>query len=111
MAVRQTDPYSIMQGDQYKIPFSITDAKGRVLTDEQLDDVEICVGLIKYHKPDIVYNSLLQTWDFPLLQSESFRIAEEKVPVKIRVKTVDNEIIGIDLGKINVFESISKEEL
>ena len=24
----------IMQGDQYKIPFSITDAKNRVLTDE-----------------------------------------------------------------------------
>ena len=101
----------IMQGDQYKIPFSITDAKNRVLTDEQLSDVEICVGLIKYHKPDVVYNSLLQVWEFPLTQQQSFRIAQTKVSVKIRVKTIDNEIIGIDLGKINVFQSTSKEEL
>lgn len=111
MAVKQNDSFSIMQGDQYKIPFSITDAKGQILTDEQLDDVEICVGLIKYHKPDVVYNSLLQVWEFPLVQEQSFRIAQEKVPVKIRVKTIDNKIIGIDLGKINVFQSISKEEL
>ena len=36
--------YTIMQGDQYSIPFEIRDRDGNVLTDELVGDVEVVIG-------------------------------------------------------------------
>ena len=101
--------WTLMQGDQYKIPFYLTDGKNRVLSDQYIKDIEICIGKVRHRYPEITYNEEQQVWEFPLSQKESFSFTRCYAPVQIRIQTYDDEVVGLNLGEMKIFNSISKE--
>ena len=103
---------AIMQGDNYEIPFTIKDENGESLTNGELLSVEFAVGNLIKTTPEIYYDSSKNKWKFPLTQEEAFSF-EGGAPVtaQIRVKFNNGDIVGAEVGFINVVESISKGEL
>jgi len=104
------DNPSIMQGDQYGIPFNITDGEDIAITPETASDIEIAIGQIvkRYSTGEIEFNN--DYWIFPLTQSETFMLQYPQ-DVQVRVKFLNGEIIGERFGKIDITESKSKEVL
>ena len=105
---------SIMQGDQYGIPFTIRDGEGNVLTEEDLEDVEIVIGSVKKRlaNGEIQYRKADQAFVFPITQQESFSMFYRKQRAQVRVKfRGTGEVAGKDLGDMLLDMSVSKEAL
>lgn len=105
---------SVMQGDQYGIPFEITDKDGNLLTDASVDDVEIVIGDMRKTLADgeITYSEADGAFLFPLTQKESFAMAERTQRVQVRVKIAGTDtVIGEDLGHVQITYAKSKEVL
>lgn len=102
----------MMQGDQYNIPIEILAEDGA--TDPTLfQDVEIVFGsLVKtMAKEQISYDAEGKVFLFPLSQKESMNMPQ-KVKVQVRVKLNGSEdVIGCDLGEIDVAKTMSKAVL
>ena len=105
---------SVMQGDQYGIPFEITDKDGNLLTDVSVDDVEIVIGDVRKTLADgeITYSEKEGAFLFPLTQAESFGMIERTQRVQVRVKLAGTDtVIGEDLGHVQITYAKSKEVL
>lgn len=102
--------FKMMQGDQYGIPFTFTDDDGQLITVEDLDDVEIVLGKLnkRYSQNEIAYDE--GTFIFPISQDESFSLGRF-VGGQVRLKFKSGNVIGEDLGTIDVLASRSKERL
>ncbi|MBQ5900231.1 MAG: hypothetical protein IIW86_00060 [Clostridia bacterium] len=102
----------MMQGDQYNIPIEILADDG--VTDPTVfDDVEIVIGpLVKTMvKEQISYDTERKVFLFPLLQKESMNMPQ-KAKAQVRVKLNGSEdVIGVDLGEIDVAKTMSKAVL
>lgn len=102
-------------GDQYSIPFRITDCKGRSLTEDIVTDVVIKIGSIvkSYEKHSISYDSENDVWLFPITDKETKELyklsrtfgADETIPLQVKVK-VGNDIILNDVVDFEVKKSI-----
>lgn len=105
---------TIMQGDQYAIPVEIKDVDGTPANGETFADVEIVVGSVRrtMSAGEIVYDPNQAAFLFPLTQAETFAMRDQPQIMQIRVKTVDGNVLGVNLGgTIIVIGSKSKEEL
>lgn len=105
---------TIMQGDQYAVPVEIKTADGTPANGETFADVEIVVGSVRrtMSAGEIVYDPNQAAFLFPLTQTETFALRDQPHIMQIRVKTVEGDVLGVNLGgAIIVIGSKSKEEL
>lgn len=99
----------MLQGDSYALPISIA-VDGGVADNSCFADVEICVGALRktIAANEIKYDTARQVFLFPLTQEETMAMSYKQL-VQVRVKLKDSgNVIGVDLGQINVGQSISK---
>lgn len=98
---------SMMQGDAYAIPFTITDS-GEELDLSAIHCIEFCVDNIRKNYPeDVIYKSDTGEFLFPITQEETFKL-KGKAHCQIRVHYTSGNVIGTDASNIPVRESISK---
>ena len=104
---------TIMQGDQYAIPFEILTADGTPANGDTFADVELVVGALRKTMSGgaIVYDADQGAFLFPLTQEETFAMRDQRYTAQLRVKTITGEVVGQDLGVIIVDVSKSKEIL
>lgn len=102
----------MMQGDSYNIHIEILADDG--VTDPTVfEDVEIVIGsLVKsMAKGQISYDESEKVFLFPLSQKETMNMPQ-KVTVQARVKlNGSGNVIGIDLGEIDIKKTLSKAVL
>lgn len=102
----------MMQGDSYKVPIEILVDDG--ITDASLfDEVEIVIGsMVKTLSSGVVtYDYNNKVFLFPVSQKESMNLGS-KVKAQVRVKPKNTEnVIGIELGMIDVAKTLSKAVL
>lgn len=103
----------IMEGDQYGISIRIKDKCGTLITNEHVEDVEVCIG--KYTKTYasgvVTYDSEKDVFVYPLTQEESFNFNSNSVACQVRVKFEGGDIIGEGCDRIDIVPSKSKERL
>ena len=100
----------IMQGDEYPIYFAVTKDELPVNINE-VEVVEVTIGNLKKKYPEtITYDKTTGNFSIYLTQKETFGFSGEQ-EMKVRVKFVDNNVIGTDVVKIEVTPSTSKEIL
>lgn len=101
----------MMQGDSYGLEIEIRDSENQVVTDASVSDVEIAIGTIKktYKSGKVLFSN--GKWIIPLKQEETFRFPKTGVKAQVRVVWANGNVEGCSLGRISVFESISKEVL
>lgn len=102
----------IMQGDQYAIPI-IGKQNGKPLDMDTIDEIEFTVGKLRKLYPGEVVLDEEGRFLFPLTQQETFAVQRSSQHVQIRVKFKGDPpvVVGVDVGRINVDESVSKEVL
>lgn len=102
----------MMQGDSYKIPIELLADDG--VTDPTVfDEVEIVIGsMVKTMSSGaITYDQESKVFLFPVSQKETMNLPQ-KVNAQVRVKlNGSNDVIGVDLGKIDVSKTMSKAVL
>lgn len=99
----------MMQGDSYKIPIEIL-AEDGVVDPTVLSEVEVVLGrLVKtLSSGAISYDASKQEFLVPVSQKETMYMPQT-VRAQVRVKLKDSEdVIGIDLGEIDVTSTLSK---
>lgn len=101
---------AIMQGDQYELPFKLKDETGNTITAAAIDKIEMVIGdITKYYPDSITFNSVAETFNFPLTEEETFKLKANPALTQIRVLFKDTGIVlGKKCGFINVSESASK---
>lgn len=104
-----------MQGDAYALSVKIFDGDRKVVTPNDVRDVEMCVGSLRktYKNHEIIFDGENEKneWKFPLSQEETFDMLPSRVRAQVRVVWASGDVEGIDLGYIHVAESMSKEVL
>ena len=103
----------MMQGDSYGRLITIRNANDVVITEADVEDVEITIGFLKkkYSTGEVLYRKDVERWVFPMEQGETFRFPAMRVKGQVRVKFKNGDTEGASLGFVNVFESASKEVL
>lgn len=100
----------IMQGDEYPISFKIK-MHGKPIDINTIEMVEFVIGEMVKKYPDIVYyDADSSKFKVFLSQEETFAISKS-IPVQVRVKFNSGDVVGEDLGTINIIKSLSKEVL
>ncbi len=102
---------TIMQGDQYAVPFAITGRNGDPVTAEDISALEVVIGTLRKTTPEVTYNAETGMWDFPLTQAESFALEAKPEKAQLRVKFPDGSVIGTNAGLVLVVPSASREVL
>ena len=102
---------NIMQGDGYSIPVSIKNGTS-ALADTDVLDVEISIGRISkcFSYDEIHYDSSSETWYMPVTQEETLSLCGP-MPMQVRVKFPNGDVVGTSLGRIDVLMSLSREVL
>lgn len=101
----------IMQGDAYDLGIEIFDDNGKMVTPDDVSDVEIVIAHMSksYANKEIKYGE--SVWLFPLTQEESFAIMPSKPKAQVRIKWKTGEVDGTKIDLSSVDESSSKEVL
>lgn len=98
----------MMQGDAYAVPFVIRQG-GTAVTPQMVTAVELTIGTLSRVWPgEVSYDEKKGQWLFPLTQEQTMAFAEGKVPTQVRVKFLDDRVVGAQGAAINVVESASK---
>lgn len=101
----------MMQGDSYGLPVELKTVGEKAITPDDVSDIEITVGYLtkRYSSGDVWFDYDSGTWIFPLSQEETFAYPASRVKAQARVAWKDGGVNGVELGRINVAESISRE--
>ncbi len=101
----------MMQGDSYNLGIRILNNAGRLVTPEDVKDVEITIGHLRktYMNSELLYKDGL--WLFPLSQQDTFRYWPSSVKAQVRVVWANGVVEGKPLYGVRIDESISKEVL
>ena len=102
----------IIKGEQYAIPFDITDTDtGEPITDEDVDGVRIALGhqVETYPDGNLVYSQEDQQWLFPMSQCNTYSILESEVSYQVQVK-IDGEIFSSDKVRTIIGETMFRKE-
>jgi len=102
----------MQQGDQYYLPFQVTDSEGNAITPDTCADFKMKVGTL----PEKSYGAgtlIAQTeggdytgfWLYELTQEDTLTL-EGAVPVQAQVKYADGTILGTPVTKMRVLASI-----
>lgn len=99
----------MMQGDQYRLPIQLKYADGTFVTREEVKDMEVFFGTTRkmLSNGEIEFEPLENMFYVFLRQNETFLMRGE-VSVQARVLFLSGDVVGIDLGKLNFAQSISK---
>jgi hypothetical protein len=99
----------MMQGDSYKIPIYLTDSEGNLITQSDVKDVEIFVGVCRKTLSDgsVVYYDSEKVFFVSVSQKETFMMRGD-VSVQARILFLSGDVVGVDLGKLNFAEATSK---
>ena len=99
----------MMQGDQCRLPIELKDADGTFVTGEKVKDLEVFVGSTRkmLSKDEIEFEPLENVFYVFLSQKETFMMHGD-VSVQARVLFLSGDVVGIDLGKLNFAQAISK---
>lgn len=99
----------MMQGDQFRLPIELKDADGTFVTQEEVKDIEVFVGKIRktLSSGDVSFEPQDNIFYVFLNQKETFLMSGD-TSVQARILFLSGDVIGVDLGKINFAESISK---
>lgn len=99
----------MMQGDQYRLPIELVHDDGSELTPDEVSDIEVLVGGIRktYKGGDVYYEDADGVYYIDLTQHETFMF-RGKVDVKVRVKFLSGDVVGLGLGALEVEPSASK---
>ena len=102
----------MMQGDQYRLPIELKYADGTFVTLEEVKDMEVFVGTTRkmLSKGEIEFNPLENVFYVSLSQKETFMMRGD-VSVQARVLFLSGDVVGVNLGKLKVAQSTSKEVL
>ena len=102
----------MMQGDQYRLPIELKEADGTFVTLEEIKDMEVFFGTARkmLSKGEIEFDPLENVFYVSLSQNETFMMRGD-VSVQARVLFLSGDVVGVDLGKLNVAQSTSKEVL
>lgn len=102
---------AIMEGDQYGICITLYDDNETLITEDLVEEVEVCIGkYIKYYSTgDVTFSE--GAWVFPLSQEESFGFVTTSVDCQIRVKFVGGDVIGEAFDRIEIKRSRSRRIL
>lgn len=98
----------MMQGDQYRVPLQLT-LNGEIVTDEIVENVEVMLGNIRKTKEEnvVTYDALQEAWLISLTQQDTF-LLRGSIKVTVRCKFNSGDVIGVDLGMIDILHSASK---
>lgn len=99
----------MMQGDSYRLPIELKDEDGTFVTREEVKDLEVFVGITRkmLSKGEIEFEPLENVFYVALTQKETF-IMRGDVSVQARVLFLSGDVVGIDLGKLNIAKATSK---
>lgn len=99
----------MMQGDSYSLQIYITQ-EGVPVTPETAEAVEIVLGpYCKRYPQELSYQDGF--WLFPLSQAESLALMSGRQPCQVRVKFAGGDVLGTDVGMLDVRDSLSREVL
>ena len=99
----------MMQGDQFRLPIELKDADGTFVTQEEVKDIEVFVGKTRksLSAGNVSFESKDNIFYVFLTQRETFLMSGDTA-VQARILFLSGDVIGVDLGKINFAEAISK---
>ena len=102
---------TMMQGDSYGLSIEILNEQGVVVTDQSVEDVEVTIGALRktYSDGGVTFSN--NKWVVPLTQEETFKFPAARIKAQVRVRWPGGNVEGVDLGLVNVRESLSKEVL
>ena len=98
----------MMQGDSYRLPIQVT-MNGEVVTLNMVEDVEVMLGGIRKTLGDgsVSYDDAQEAYLVSLSQEDTFRL-RGGANVQVRVKFLSGDVLGVDLGYVDVISSASK---
>ena len=104
----------IMQGDSYPIFLKIS-YKNEKLDLDRVDVIQICIGnIVKYWNFDgsgeITYDNENDRFLFEISQKESLEMSGSQ-EVQVRIKFIDEKVVGKIYGSISLQYSNNKEEI
>lgn len=102
----------MMQGDQYYVPFYLTNQDGTPVTSAGVSVVEMMIGTIRKVWPtDGSYDAENHAFLFPVTQQESFSLLATAQPVQARVYFANGAVVGGKAGPVLIDLSRSREVL
>lgn len=98
----------MMMGDSYSLPIQLKTTEG-IANFSTFEDLEIMFGNVRktISNGEITYDDERQMFLVPLSQNETFR-QKNPVEVQARAKFFDGEVVGINLGLVDIQKSASK---
>ncbi len=99
----------MMRGDAYSLPISVETPEGAAVADT-FEEIEVCIGRIRktYSSGEITYDSARGLFLVPLSQSDTYSL-HSRTKIQLRCKYPGGDVVGADLGILEVDLSISKE--
>ena len=98
----------MMQGDSYRLPIQVT-MNGEVVTLTMVEDVEVMLGSIRktLYDGSVSYDDTQEAYLVSLSQEDTFRL-RGGANVQVRVKFLSGDVLGVDLGYVDIKSSASK---
>ena len=99
----------MMQGDAYGLPFEIMTGNG-LADGETFAEIELSMAHLRKSltQREIKYLPEEKAFIALLTQEETMLLHSGKQPIQLRVKTLKGDVIGIEMGDIDVIASLSK---
>ncbi len=103
----------IMQGDQYPLTVSLTDAGGAPIPAPAIGEIEVMIGDLRktLSAGEITYDEKSGNFTVPLTQEETFAMDARAQKVQVRIRSYDGNVIGEDAGILHVRAARSKAVL
>lgn len=100
----------ILQGDSYLVPIKLK-IDGQYINLEDVKKIEFTFGdLKKYYTGEITYDENSNSFLFPLSQEETIAFQGPQ-QLEVRVKFIDDTVVGRLYGKVEVMYGASVEVL
>ena len=98
----------MMQGDSYRLPIQVT-MNGDIVTLNMVEDVEVMLGSIRktFLDGSVSFDEIQEAWLVSLSQEDTFRL-RGGANAQVRVKFLSGDVLGVDLGYVDVKSSVSK---
>lgn len=99
----------MMQGDQYRLPIELNHKDGAPIGREEVKDIEIFIGGVRktISSGDVNFDESEKTFYIYIYQKETFMLRGD-VKAQARILFPGGDVIGVNLGTINIETSVSK---
>ena len=99
----------MMQGDQYRIPLSLTYEDGAPVTPNELKDLEVFIGSVRKTLADggVSFEEGEGQFYVYITQEDTFKLRGD-VKIQVRPLVASGEVVGINLETANVKIAASK---